>query len=316
MRFYRLICVSLCALVFGSLSSAQPDSGRIEGQLSPMQGSLPNYLSIEVLSEGRVIDRADPARDGSFALRHLPAGRYEVRVVDVRGDVLRSDVVNIGSQTSHLEMRLPGVRQERPASGSVSIDALTKPTPKNIRKQLERAGKEFAKGNVQASLRHLENATELCPECAEAHNSLGVRYMQMNAFDKAVPAFSRAVELDPRSATPRTNLALALVTMREYDKAEPFARKAYELDRGSVPARYALGLIALNKRQCTTEALSHLSVAADIYPRAHLSAATMFQCRGETNDAIAHLTAYLAIPNAEHRDRVDAWLRQLRTAGQ
>lgn len=278
-----------------------------------MQGILPDRLSIEAVSDGRVVDRTDSSRDGSFALRHLPAARYEIRVVDLRGDVLRSDLVNVGTHTSHVEMRVPGLRNDRPASGSISVRALAKPTPKNARREMERSEKAFARGDAQRSLEHLSKALEICSDCPEIHNNLGVRQMRLNSFSQAAVAFTKAVELDPHSATANANLALALVTLRDYVRAEPAARKAFDLDHGSVPARYALGLIALFKRDCSTEAIRHLKVAAEHYPQAHLSAATVLQCAGEMKGAIEELNAYLGTPNARHRERVEEWMAQLKS---
>lgn len=316
MGYHRPICVYFWLIALVSSCIAQSAAGRIEGQLSPLQGILPDRLSIEAVSDGRVVDRTDSSRDGSFALRHLPAGRYEIRVVDLRGDVLRSDLVDVGIHTSHLEMRVPGIKTDRPASGSISVRALAKPTPKNARKEMERSEKAFASGDSRKSLAHLSKAIEICPDCPEIHNSLGVRQMKLSSFDQAVVAFTKAVELDPHSATANANLALALVTLRDYPRAEPAAQKALDLDHGSVPARYALGLIALFKRDCSTEAVRHLKVAAEHYPRAHLSAATMLQCAGEMNGAIEELNAYLGTPNAEHRERVQSWITKLKSTAQ
>ena len=306
--FYIFGCVSVCA----AQASA---AGSLQGQVLGLQPGTPGRLTVEIVADGRVQDRADAAHDGSFSFRQLPAGRYEVRLVDVRGDVLRSDMVNVNSSyPAHVEMRLYGTRQERPASGSVSLRALAKPTPANARKELVRAEKAFSKGDVQGSLDRLNKAVELCPACPEIHNNLGVRYMKLSIFDRAVAAFGKAVELDPNSATAQTNLALALVTTRDYGQAEPAARKALDLDRGSVPARYALGLIALYKRDCTTEAVRHLQAASEQYPRAHLSLATILECRGEKTGAIAALNSYLESPNPEHRERIESWIGNLRSS--
>lgn len=311
---YRLICVLFLLVISGLPSAAQQAFYRrtIEGRLSALQGAVPAELSIEVLTEGRIVERTDAAQDGSFMLRNLDMGRYEIRVVNGRGDVVRTDLVDVGSHTGQIDLRVPGISQDRPASGTVSLRALAKPTPKKVRKALERSQKAFAKGDVQGSIDQLLKALKECPDCPEVHNNLGVRYMKLNVFDKAEMYFSKTVELDPDSATGQTNLALVLVTLKDFPRAEVAARKALDLDAGSVPARYALGLIALSRRKCTDEALHHLQAAASAYPRAHLSAASMLVCKGQTDGAISELTAYLDTPNAEHKDRVETWRSELR----
>jgi tetratricopeptide (TPR) repeat protein len=311
LHYHHIACVFL--LTLGAAAQGFR-AGVIEGQLSATQGSLPDRLSIEVVAEGRVVDRTDAARDGSFTFRNLDAGQYEIRVVDVRANVIRTDFVAIGPQTGRLEFRLPGLREERPASGTISLRALTKPTPAAARKALIRSQAAFARGDIQQAFEHLLTAKGKCLECPEVHNNLGALYMKTGAFENAAFAFSTAVELDPSSSPAQTNLALALITLGQYAQAEAPARKGLELDAGSTAARYAIGLIALAKRECTPEALYHLRAASSAYPRAHLSAAAMFVCRGERAKAVHELIAYLGKPNPEQRQRVERWLAELNTA--
>ena len=308
MRYYYVLSLLLIPALF----AAQAAESSIQGQITPISGILPESLSVEIVSEGRPIDRIDPGRDGTFTFHRLPAGQYQLRIMTRHGDVLRSEFITVGSHTAHLEFRIAGIEQRRPPSGSVSLRALAKPAPKNAVKELQRSQSAFAKGNKQAAVDHVNKALEICGDCPEVLNGLGVLAMRVGQIEKAAAAFEKVAELDPQSATAHANLALAFVTLRQYDQAQAPARKAYELDRGQTPARYALGLVALGKRECTDDALRHLEAASELYPRAHLSVAAMLECRGERQRLISTLTAYLERPDSEQRDDVMKWLAKLK----
>jgi tetratricopeptide (TPR) repeat protein len=292
-----------------------PQMGAMEGQLTASEGVLPSRLSVEVFADGRFVDRTHVADDGSFRFRSLPAGHYDVRVLDMRGDVLRQTFVVLAAHTCQVELRLEGVRQERPARGSVSIRSLMRPAPRTVIKQLQQSEKAFDKGDVRRSFEHLQRALEACSDCVEVHNNLGVRHMRVGEFDKAVPAFQRAVELDPDSVLAQSNLAIALASVKDYSRAEAAANRALALDAGSLAARYVLGLAGLSQRNCSRVTIGHLRAAADTYTRAHLAAAAAMTCMGDIGGAIHELTSYLRKPRVEQREQVEAWLAKLRDRG-
>lgn len=80
------------------------------------------------------------------------------------------------------------------------------------------------------------------PGYMEAHNDLGVRYMQQGAYERAAAEFQEAAKLDPGAVRPAANLALAWIALGRYADAESAARRAIAADPGFPPARRALRL--------------------------------------------------------------------------
>jgi tetratricopeptide (TPR) repeat protein len=283
----------------------------LEGQVTPTKGILPANLTVQLYTEGRFVETVHLNNDGSFRVREINPGSYEFRIVDPRGDALRTEYLTIGSHANQVELKVPGISSERPPSGTVSVRALTATLPRNVRKEMERADKALKKGDIAASITCLKRALEDCQDCPQVYNNLGTRYMRTGAVADAAKVFRRAVELDPDSVTTQANLAIALITLQDFGGAEGPAGKAYELDRTFLPARYALGLIAIKKRDCSKSAVDNLRAAAELYSRAHLAAATALVCRGERDQAVAELSAYLRKPNAEQRDQVERWRTEI-----
>lgn len=304
------VVISLLITALSAFAQLQFSSS-IEGTLTAMQGRLPANLSIEIHTEGRYLDKTDVNDDGSFGIRNLPAGTYEVRLVDSRGDVLRRDYVTTGPHSHRLDFRIPGIREDRPASGSVSLKELAKHIPRGAKKELQRSDKALQKGDLRQSVAHLLRALEQCADCPQVYNNLGARYLQMGMREDAIDAFRKAVDLDTNSAVTQTNLALALMSARNWTAAEAAAQKALNLDSGSIPARYVMGLVSIERKVCTKQTVEHLRAASMRYARAHLSAASALVCRGETKSAIHELTAYLNQPNPEQRQNVERWLSEL-----
>jgi len=286
---------------------AQPTAAHLQGTITALYGTLPERLTVEVIHDRVAIARTTVDSDNSFDVFGFAPGRYELRVVDSSGSVLHTEHTEIPPHLSRIELRMAGERKQASPNGTVSLRSLMKPPSKSVLKELDRADKAWAKRNAEKSFEHLNRALAECPDCAEVHINLGSRYMRMSRVDEALSAFTKAVRLDPDSVIAQSNLAIALVTLRRYDEAERAAKRALSLDPAAVSAGYALGIIALSRKQCSLEAISYIRRAAEKYPRAHLPAAMLFECRGERKEAVSELTAYLDKPEAEQRESVERW---------
>jgi len=97
-------------------------------------------------------------------------------------------------------------------------------------------------------VRHLRKALAIFPAYVEAHNDLGVRYMQQRLFEQAAAEFQEAANMDPGAVRPIANLALAWIALHRYADAESAARRAIAADAGFPPARRALSLAVCGAR--------------------------------------------------------------------
>jgi len=197
---------------------------------------------VELVSSGRIVDRVSVARDGSFELDGVTAGEYELRLADPNETIVERQFVSVHGPVQGVIFRLEGTERARPVSGTVTVHSLLHPPPAAAHKEFLRAAKAAIKGAGEEAIRHLRKALAIFPAYVEAHNDLGVRYMQQGAYEQAADELQEAVKLDPGAVRPIANLALAWIALRRYADAESAARRAIAADPGFAPARRALSL--------------------------------------------------------------------------
>ena len=305
------LAVLLIVVVNLDAQSPSPSSKLLRGEISTDHWVSLDGLTVEIIDTGRPVDKVAVRPDGSFEFRGIPEGNYEVRITTMYGELVRREFVHIGEHTGMLMLKLHGMKQQQPVSGTVSMRELLNPVPTKAKKELLRADAAYGKGNVEESIRHLQKAIEIHPNYLEAHNNLGVRYMRRSDFRRAADEFRRATEIDPASALSQANLALALATLRQYAEAEQAARRALAADQSFMPASYALGLSLAGQNNCTLEGVESMIKASGKYPKARLGAAQLLACRGDNKEAASQLRTYLALPEAERRPEIEKWLTDL-----
>jgi Tfp pilus assembly protein PilF len=77
---------------------------------------------------------------------------------------------------------------------------------------------------VQACQRWIESH----PRMANAHNSLGIGYLQLGEYDKGVDAFRQSIQVDPGRVSPYANLANGLMAQQRFDEARQTVQEANE----------------------------------------------------------------------------------------
>lgn len=315
MRLY-FSCLLVMTLVSGLHAQERLEprkSSLVRGQVLQEGGVLPLGLTVEVVGLGShvTVERSPVAADGSFEFPNVEAGEYEVRITNLRGDIIQQEFRRIGSTGEQLRLQLPEQMMASHASGTISVQKLLHPIPPKADKEFRRSQKAFQAGDTQKSIEHLEKAIQIHPDYMAAHNNLGARYMALSEYGKAAKEFQKTVALDPESAKGYSNLSLALIALRRYPEAEAAARRAAQLDPHDIPAHYALGWILGAQGKNMPEALEHLRRAVEKYPRARLMLADFFARQGAIDQAAAQLREYLKSGNPQNRQEVEAWLAQL-----
>lgn len=276
--FVFVICVAAAISAEDRRDVIQSLRGEV---IVPDEGSgTPQLLTIE-LSEGngRPVSHTAPVTPtGQFDFRHIEAGLYRVRIMDMYGAVMQEDFVSIQPAMGMLQIRLrEAAKRNRPASGVVAASTLAIP-PKAFR-EFMRAEKSFREAKIHDSVRHLERAIALFPDYAEARNNLGARFYALRQYDKALAEFEAAAKLNPSLAPARSNMAVALAALGKLDDAEWWAREGVRLDAFSAKTRYVLGIVLLMRNQCGAETLDNLQHASAEQPRARLLADELLKRR-------------------------------------
>lgn len=164
-----------------------------------------------------------------------------------------------------------------PVAGVISAARLRHKIPGKALREMRREAKAHSKGDIQGSIMHLQAALKIDPECIEAHNNLGARYMTLGRFHEASAEFQKALELDPAATDALLNWAGALCVLGRYDEAEDAARRVLAREPGLPRAEYVLGLILMSAKKYSQECLRAFDLAAPEHPKAREFAARVRQ---------------------------------------
>ncbi|HXN25179.1 MAG TPA: tetratricopeptide repeat protein [Candidatus Dormibacteraeota bacterium] len=313
MRQLCLLCLVSLFLVSPIRAQNPSETGMsVEGEVSQEYGILPDDLTVEIydLQGHRKVDQSPIRRDGRFQLRNLSPGSYWIKIVNLRGDVVKESLANIQQNFGPLSFRIPSEPLRAPG-GSVSVNRILHPIPQKAVKEFRRAQKASEEGQMQQSLEHLEKAIQICPEFSEAHNNLGARYLRMGQFDKALKEFETSIALDPKFVMAQVNQGVALMNKKNYPQAESAARSALLLAPQSVPAHYVLGQALALQKKNELEAIENLRKSVEAFPKARLLIAQLLVGQGALSDAARELRAYLASGHVEKKQQVESWLAEL-----
>jgi tetratricopeptide (TPR) repeat protein len=198
----------------------------------------------------------------------------------------------------------------RPAAEPVPVSQLR--IPSKAVKEFERSQKAFHSGDVPTSVEHLQRAVQIFPDFLQAHLALGLRFIQLGEYQKALTEHEAAVALDPRSALTHQDLSLTLLFMNRYQEAEAEARQSLDIDSQAVAAHYVLGRALIAQDRVTPEAMEMLRQSENVFPNASLVLALLHFRAGRTDQAIAELRNYLRAPaDRENKRKAECWVAQL-----
>lgn len=317
MRFRPAHVIFTFLLMASGLQGVQASdpTQTIKGQVLQDGGIYPPGLTVVVrdLTNHGMATEATVMADGSFDLPALEPGKYEVTITNQRGEPLHREFLDIRPPNhGPLMLRLPVLEQPAPsAPGTISAKRLLHRIPSKAAKEYRASLKASQAGDTRKCMEHLQKAIEIDPDYMEARNNLGVRYMALEQYDKAVAQFQKTVALDPTTVKGQLNLSLALSLLQRYPEAEAAARQAVQLEPQFIPARYALGQILAVQDKNTPEAVEDLRMSIRQYPGARLPLARVLVRRGAINQAVAQLQEYLRSENPDKREQAQAWLAQL-----
>ena len=263
--FALLLCAMVPAWAQGELSAL-----RVELKCENC-GLRPDY-TLE-LAEFRSRERVDTAElmvDGSFTIRHIPYGDYQMSILDSLGNTVHQELVTISGSTLPMTVSIAAPRKERPPAGGVSMAQLQHPPTRKAFQAMLSAQKFSETGNYARAAAELEKAVQISPYYTDAYVNLAVQHVRMGRYQEAEAEFRRALEIGGPNPLLLTDLASAQFAQKRLDDATQSARSALRLDAGYAQAHLMLGMALCNDTRTVQEGLEHLRKAAETLPIARI----------------------------------------------
>ena len=196
------------------------------------------------------------------------------------------------------------------AANAVPVSQLR--IPSKALREFERYQKAFHSGDVPTSVEHLHKALQIFPDFIQAHLALGLRFIQLGEYQKALTEHETALALDPRNAQAHQDLSFTLLLLNRNQEAETEARQSLDLDSQPVVSHYMLGRALIAQGHATPEAIEMLRQSENVFPNASLVLAQIHFAAGQTDQVIAELRHYLRAPtDRENKQKAECWVAQL-----
>jgi Flp pilus assembly protein TadD len=288
---------------------------------SPDGQPINSRMSIRLSSPtwGDILGTTDDS--GKFVFSGVGSGVYTI-VIDREKDfepVMREvEVIRARStvpETYTVTIRLrPAVNGRSKAEKPSVISASNAGVPKRAMDLYQKASKLASAKDYDGAIKQLKLAVAKYPAFVNAHNQIGVLYLQLNQLDMADEALQAALKIHPDAYEPLVNRSIVLFRLARYKDAEIVLRDTLKAKGESSVAYYYLGR-TLNKLGRNDEAetayLTSIKMSPGAFKEAHRLLAVIYLERGAPQRVIEELETYLKlVPAAPDADALRKVIEQ------
>ncbi|HEV8487821.1 MAG TPA: DUF2012 domain-containing protein [Blastocatellia bacterium] len=295
--------------------------GTITGRVILPTGPPVNNRIRVTLSGPRVTSMtAFTDNKGRFVFGNVSDGIYTLEVMadsNVYEPVTQEVRVIYGAHPGLIIALKEKMGSARKSSANIiSTAELDQNVPDAAKKEFEKGAHLSDKGKIQDAIECFRKAIAIYPNYLMALNNLGVQYIKLGKWPEAVEHFQAAIEINSKAFSPRLNLAIALIEQKKYAEAIEDLNQAISIDSASPGAHLYLGIASLGTEevdQAERELSTALSLGGTSYSLAHFYLALAHMKRGEREQAIGALNAYLEkMPKGEKAPRARQLLERLK----
>jgi tetratricopeptide (TPR) repeat protein len=279
--------------------------------------SFSSSLAVELTPQASgITERTSVNPDGSFELRSVPPGTYELRVFS-DGQILYREMVSITANNQNLTVRLPERSNSGSASrsteSSISMAQLQHKIPVRAQKVFSKGDEALAKRNLVQACDYYRQAVALDAGFVDAYAQLGAAEANLGHLREAAEQLQKAIDLAPGHRLALSNLTIVLAKMRRFHEAGEVARRALKVAPSAGRIHYILAASLIEENGDMDEAIDHMQRAGADIPSAHLVAADLLLERGRRNEAVRQIEEYLLVAPATDalRPKAEARLSQL-----
>jgi tetratricopeptide (TPR) repeat protein len=315
-RSLRWILVVILS-VAGVWAQAQTARGfPVRGEIVSTSGTA-GSLTIELSAQGGGIwENVSVNPDGTFEIRSIAPGTYDLRVIAFGGQIIHQEMVSITGSPQTLSIRLPELatgNASRSTGSTISFAQLQHKIPAQAQKLFNKGEQAFAKHNLPQAADYYRQAIALDAEFVDAYIQLGAAEAALGQLPEAAEQYQKVIDIAPEHQLALPNLSIVLAKMKRFREAGEVARRALKVVPGSGRVHYILAASLLEEDGNLDEAIEHMERATSEVPRAHLVASDLLLRRGRRDAAIRHLEEYLLVAPATDamRIKVEAHLSEL-----
>ena len=295
--------------------------GVVEGPDStPITGVA---VFLEDLTRARV-GQAITSGDGRFRFNRVVAGTYyivakpnntEFRTAVRRVELLETTRVGSSTSSERVDITLETMPR-RSESGSGTVFAQDVP-PQAVTK-FERALERLAKKNNEQAIRDLTDALGIFPNYFMAAQQLGLIYVEIEDYQKAIPPLVKAIEVNNKAGSAYLALGIASLKLGRPDLALDALQRARPFEEKSFRVHFYLGLTLLELNRLndseTALKLAYQLGGTQKASSANLYLASIYTKRNQNREAINALETYLRdSPKAANAARVKEAITNLKS---
>ena len=208
-------------------------------------------------------------------------------------------------ETYTMTIRLRSAESVRKGKPSV-ISVANAGVPKLAMDLFQKASDLARAKDYQGAIKQLNLALAEYPAFVNAHNEIGVIYLQLNELDKADQALQAALKIKPDAYEPLINRGIALFRLGRLKDAEVVLRATLKAKEDSSVAYYYLGrtLHKLGREQEAEAAyLTCIKLSPGQFKEVHRLLAVIYLDRGVPQRVVEQLETYLKlVPTAPDAD--------------
>lgn len=327
-RFF-LLCVSIVILIASPSAFALnrfSRVNRIEGRVYDPNRNPVNNADVELSNDtGAFIGHTKTDFGGRFTFSAIPSGRYSIRVLDLRSNLLEQtqevELVNltrVSSDTAYVDFYLRYDKRRMATTPASSPDSVfVQEIPQKAKDMYDKGVEDFAK-NPEKAYVDLAEAIKIFPTYFDALSLLGKEYVNRKNYEKGYPYLLKAIDINPRSSSSFYSLGYAFLQLNQIPAALIAAKATVTINSSCVDCQLLYGT-ALRTNANYTEAekalLKAKSLAKKPVPEIHWQLALLYNKLKRNREAADELETYLKIqPDSPDKKKVQDLIAKLRTS--
>jgi Tfp pilus assembly protein PilF len=258
-------CVVLTVMLWLGWSTrayTQEITHTIRGELkSGIAQSFSDYVvQLVDISHRESYNRIEVRSDGSFELRHVGPGEYNISVTTLHGELVTEQLITISPQTP-VQIRIPERPVEPRGGRTISVKELLHPPSRKAQHSFLDAQKFSSSGDYLKATEALQRALRESPGYAEARINLAVQYIRLGRLQDAAAELQHALANGGPNGVALCNLAWVQMHLGQRDLALESVRAGLRINPDQPAGHLILGALLAENPATREEAISHLKKA-------------------------------------------------------